>query len=100
MQRADINDISPIRRARYRRACRLHSRRANGRYLPAFDGPSGPSELPANSVCAARVCRSSTGDCSVPISQQSVDCVGLLRELNALPAHVVGHLREAASLSR
>lgn len=33
----------------------------------------------------------SGGDGAVPISRQATDCVGLLRELDALPAHFVGH---------
>jgi pimeloyl-ACP methyl ester carboxylesterase len=33
----------------------------------------------------------STGEAAVPLSTQATDCVGLLRELDALPAHIVGH---------
>ena len=33
----------------------------------------------------------SGGDGAVPISRQADDCVGLLRQLEALPAHLVGH---------
>jgi pimeloyl-ACP methyl ester carboxylesterase len=33
----------------------------------------------------------STGDAAVPISRQAADCVGLLRSLDAAPAHIVGH---------
>jgi pimeloyl-ACP methyl ester carboxylesterase len=33
----------------------------------------------------------STGDAGVPISRQAADCIGLLKKLDASPAHLVGH---------
>jgi pimeloyl-ACP methyl ester carboxylesterase len=33
----------------------------------------------------------STGDSAVPIERQAADCLGLLRQIDALPAHIVGH---------
>jgi len=33
----------------------------------------------------------STGEAAVPISTQAADCAALLRELDAVPAHIVGH---------